>query len=990
MPDGVGLSASIWLPAAGAPTPAILEYIPYRKRDLVRARDERNHPYFAAHGYACLRVDMRGSGDSEGAMPDMYTCDELDDARCVIEWIAEQPWCNGRVGIFGTSWGGTAALQAAIDAPDALQAVIANCATVDRFEDDIHWMGGCLLTDSLEWGATLPAILACPPDRATLGERWMDIWKTRLRNTSFPFERWAKNDRRGEYWRHGSVRFQADRLRVPILAIGGWSDRYSNSVMRLVRARPDLCRGIVGPWGHHYPDQGEPGPAIGFQDLALKWWDHWLKSADSAGDIDWPSLQLWRREFDPPQNRLRRRNGRWIAFDLPTRSPRDPQAEGQAEAEATRLYLAGDDLPSDSSQPPSPATLSFNPPTKAATLAIPFDLGHGECAGDTGYFGRVGGIALDQAPDDKRSLRFDTSPLTEAVDLIGHVTLSLDLEIEAMPAQIACRLCDVAQDGRSNLVSRTVLRLDLDDDLDDSRDLPHDELLGKAIPYRIVFPATAYRFEAGNRIRLAFGASYWPLVWPVPRPTEIHIRSQGAHLSLPNLQIASLHRSPLLLPAPKDLPEAKRHHLVSSGELQRTPPVNSAGIIRSSRRQPLLTTRFDEIDLEFAFETTADYEIGEDDPSAADCRISHRLEIRRSDGTALVSSRIRMSAQPAGYKVHLELSVIWNEESFTERRPNHKRPHCLFVGIEDIEEALVPRMKSPEIPSYKSYEIPGLCGRDIRFAPNPEMNIVRRDSNAIRVHHLSMNPDMGHTDMAAVVGGKIRIVLPIDAFEAFRNPISILSNDDAVAAYISHIGEIPHQPRGFFIESALQEPIRLRYSIQPAKTFLSQVHREKIDPLIASQSGALIVHPSFPNLPDGVDTDGLSRFGNEGIGGKGARADQLRASDPKLGAPFALATEGHRQDKADIVGELGGLVDKGQGEPCPVSEGRVADDRIMRSVKRGLPSAIVLADEVGAPGNDLDSDPPTVGKQVVKSAHPRRGVDQGIARDIRMILAHDI
>ena len=183
MPDGVRLAARLWIPrgALNAPVPAIFEYIPYRKADMVRARDERNHPFFAAHGYGSVRVDMRGSGDSEGRMPDMYAENELSDARAVIDWLAAQPWCNGRVGMFGTSWGGTAGLQAGVDAPEALKAVIAVCATHDRFEDDIHHKGGCLLTDTFEWGATLPAILALPPSR-NVGEDWRERWEARLRS----------------------------------------------------------------------------------------------------------------------------------------------------------------------------------------------------------------------------------------------------------------------------------------------------------------------------------------------------------------------------------------------------------------------------------------------------------------------------------------------------------------------------------------------------------------------------------------------------------------------------------------------------------------------------------------------------------------------------------------------------------------------------------------------------------------------------------------
>ena len=200
--------------------PAILEYIPYRKRDMVRARDERNHPYLAAHGYACLRVDMRGSGDSEGCLPDLYSPAELSDARNVIDWIARQPWCDGNVGMFGTSWGRTASLQAALKAPAPLRAIIANCATANRYEDDIHWMGGCLLTDSFEWGATLPAILAAPPDAATVGDAWREQWRARLEQLAFPLDRWIRNTTCNAYWKHGSVGCDAASLSCPVLAIG--------------------------------------------------------------------------------------------------------------------------------------------------------------------------------------------------------------------------------------------------------------------------------------------------------------------------------------------------------------------------------------------------------------------------------------------------------------------------------------------------------------------------------------------------------------------------------------------------------------------------------------------------------------------------------------------------------------------------------------------------------------------------------------------------
>ena len=327
---GVRLSARLWLPEtrSGEASPTVLEYIPYRKRDMVRTRDERNHAFFARHGYACVRVDMRGSGDSEGLMTDMYRPEELDDAIEVIEWIAAQPWCNGAVGMMGTSWGGTASLQAALRRPQALGAIIAVCATDNRFDDDIHHMGGCLLTDSIEWGATLPAILASPPDPATVGEGWRRMWRERLEGASFPLEHWIRHETRDGYWRFGSVNESPGGIACPALLVGGWSDRYSATVMNLLAANRERCWGIVGPWGHHYPDLASPGPGIGFQQEALRWWDRWLRGVENGADEE-PRLRVWMQEHAPPGDRLERRPGRWVSereWPSPGVTPRELRA----------------------------------------------------------------------------------------------------------------------------------------------------------------------------------------------------------------------------------------------------------------------------------------------------------------------------------------------------------------------------------------------------------------------------------------------------------------------------------------------------------------------------------------------------------------------------------------------------------------------------------------------------------------------------------------
>ena len=180
--DGTRLAARIWLPedAEADPVPAILEYLPYRKRDGTVERDALTHPYFAGHGYAGVRVDMRGSGDSDGILKGEYLKQEQDDALEVIAWIAAQPWCSGKVGMIGISWGGFNGLQIAARRPPALGAVITLCSTDDRYADDIHFMGGCILVDKLGWGATANAIATTPPDPAIVGDRLLIRTESKL------------------------------------------------------------------------------------------------------------------------------------------------------------------------------------------------------------------------------------------------------------------------------------------------------------------------------------------------------------------------------------------------------------------------------------------------------------------------------------------------------------------------------------------------------------------------------------------------------------------------------------------------------------------------------------------------------------------------------------------------------------------------------------------------------------------------------------------
>src|SRR5262249_32610938 len=234
---GAGRAAGIWLPAdAGTdPVPGILEYIPYRKRDFMAQRDALIHPYLAGHGYGSVRVDLRGSGDSDGVLTDEYLERELADAEEVIAWLAEQPWCTGAVGMMGNSWGGFNALQVAAHRPPALRAIITSCSTDDRYADDIHAMGGRLLLDHLRWASTMVAHNSRPPDPADVGARWRDLWLERLRGSGLWIDTWLRHQRRDEFWKQGSVCEDYDAIQCAVLAVGGWLDAYTNAVPRLLQ-----------------------------------------------------------------------------------------------------------------------------------------------------------------------------------------------------------------------------------------------------------------------------------------------------------------------------------------------------------------------------------------------------------------------------------------------------------------------------------------------------------------------------------------------------------------------------------------------------------------------------------------------------------------------------------------------------------------------------------------------------------------------------------
>ena len=392
MSDGVRLSARIWMPenAQASPVPAILEYIPYRKRDGTRVWDEPRHRYWAGHGYACIRLDIRGTGDSEGLITDEYARQEQDDAVEAIAWIAAQPWCAGKVGMTGISWGGFNALQVAARRPPALRAIITHCSTDDRYADDVHYMGGCPLIDNFFWGSAFFMLMARPGDPEIQGRRWRDQWMERLEHWEpVAATIWQRHPQRDRYWKHGSVCENHADIECAVYAVGGWNDGYSNAVPRLLAHLECPKKGLVGPWGHKYPHDAIPGPSIGFLQHALRWWDHWLKDEDT-GIMDESEYTVWLDEPQAPLACLPMSKGRWVAEPAWPSPNIDPRT----------LFLNADGLAATSG--PVAVLEHRSPETIGAGGGVwcPYGLG-----------GSSPDLPVDQREDDAKSLCFEAAPL---------------------------------------------------------------------------------------------------------------------------------------------------------------------------------------------------------------------------------------------------------------------------------------------------------------------------------------------------------------------------------------------------------------------------------------------------------------------------------------------------------------------------------------------------------------------------------------------------
>ena len=505
--DGVHLSCRYWLPkdATSNPVPAILEYIPYCTRDGTAERDEAMHPYFAGHGYAAVRVDIRGSGESEGVLRDEYLELEQDDALEVIAWIAEQPWCDGNIGMMGKSWGGFNGLQVAARRPPALKCIVTVFSTDDRYGDDVHYIGGCMATQNPEWAFVMFPAMARPPDPALVGDAWRDMWQQRLDAIEPWLIPWVEHQHRDTYWKHGSVCEDFSQINIPVYAIGGWADPYSNPIPRLMANLDSPAKALIGPWGHQYMHQALPRPKMGFMDEALRWWDHWLKAEDT-GLMDEPAYRVWVQDSVRPSACHQQRPGYWA------------NETGWPSSNIEEVLLHLNDGTLDEATGAEARISICSPQTTGQCTPFLGSYGHGEPEDPP-----------DQRADDALSACFDGAELGEAFTILGAPVVTLDVASDRENAFVCVRLNEVLASGESLQVSYGILNLTHRN----SHEFPEALEPGKRYTVRVQLNDIAHTLAPGSRIRLAISTAFWPIVWPSPQPVTLSLFTGESALCLP-------------------------------------------------------------------------------------------------------------------------------------------------------------------------------------------------------------------------------------------------------------------------------------------------------------------------------------------------------------------------------------------------------------------------------------------------------------------------
>jgi putative CocE/NonD family hydrolase len=670
MADGVRLHATLYFPpgagpdgdgepAAGeGPWPPILEALPYRKDDLT-ASYRPEYVRLAGAGYVVCRVDLRGTGTSEGIATDEYPASERTDLLTVIDWLATRPWSNGNVGMYGTSYSGFNSIQLAMERPPALRAIIPIFATDDRYADDVHYFGGAVKQlDQIDYPAYMVAMNALPPVPSLYGEGWREEWERRVAGSEPWILTWLQHQRYDDYWKFGSLIEDYGAIEAAVMIVAGWADGYRNNSFRTFEALRCPKRVIFGPWAHAATDTSLPGPNHDLVPEHIRWWDRWLKAIDNGIDREPPIVLFAQRSTLPEPDRATM-NGEWRW------EPTWPPA---------RLVATPVDLAAAEVNRPGDGRAEGDGPDE---LEVRGDVGWTawiSCAGALPW-----GQPVDQRPDELHSLVATWAPLDEEVEILGHARLRVRVSSSAPVAYLAAKITDVFPDGTSSLVCRGMLNLTHRD----SREAPAP--LEPGVVYDVTFPleVASWTFERGHRIRLDLAGTDWPNAWAPPAPVTLSIDRGSAELTLPVIDGPTPIRERPVLPPPN---VAEANQSPKERDKGEDP---SKGWVRWDVGHDLLGRRTSAHAGSFG-----DYEAQEDvpsfmehyggvvtvstrDPGEAVAEAQTRFEMRYPEATCGASSTMRIVSDRDVYSIELDLTVTEDGEIRWTRRWERRIPRDL-------------------------------------------------------------------------------------------------------------------------------------------------------------------------------------------------------------------------------------------------------------------------------------------------------------------------
>ena len=651
MRDGASLSADLLLPDAEGRFPVVLEYIPYRKDDVSRGGLDALY-YFAERGFVGVRLDVRGTGGSDGVNTDEYVAQDQTDGYDAVEWLAAQSWSNGNVGMFGTSYGGFTSIQVAMHRPPHLKAIVPLYATDDRYTDDCHYTPGGnmrMYYDVGTYGGTMVAMNALPPVPEFAGADWAQLWQQRLEQNEPYLLQWMRHQTDGPYWRGASLRPDYDRIACPVFLIAGWHDGYVGAMLRTYAHLQAPKKILIGPWVHTRPNSSVPGPRIDYLNEVARFFAHWLRGEDT-GIMREPPMAVYMQRYAAPDRTRDSLPGDW-------RSDVDLSA-----TDDFTLYLDDEGKLAE-----APAGSGGEHDDEFEYLPTVGTSNRFWSAGGMSYY-----LADDQRDDEALSVTYTSGALEQELHLLGWPRVIVHVSSSAPVAAFVAKLADVAPDGHSALIADGSLNATRRESLTDPSPLEPGERYELEIP----MPPTGWVVEPGHRLRLAISSSDFPNLWPTPYRATNRIYHGGGYASRLILPVVP----PSPLEPPRFLPPPAMQAIVkgySEPPLQQVIRDQISGVVTVVNRRSGKTDLGEgqgTLTSENHFRCSASSK----DPAQASIVGTHRFVLEREDGRIEVSAESTIRATETTFHIVIDLNVTRNGRPFFQKTWTASEPRRLL------------------------------------------------------------------------------------------------------------------------------------------------------------------------------------------------------------------------------------------------------------------------------------------------------------------------